>query len=142
MDRIYLLLILSLSLGCAPATTTTVSIQTPPETPKADHHEADVALTTAPSTPSDRTATDSVILIDVRTKEEWDTGHAATALHIPHDEISDRITEVTSDKDAEIVLYCKSGGRAGRAKSALEELGFTNVENAGGYEDIQERLSE
>ena len=76
------------------------------------------------------------IWIDVRTQEEWDSGHLEEAIHIPHEEITARISEVTSNKDATIHLYCRSGGRAGRAKSALEAIGFTNVVNDGGYEDI------
>ena len=76
------------------------------------------------------------IWIDVRTQEEWDSGHLEEAIHIPHEEIAARISEVTSNKDATIHLYCRSGGRAGRAKSALEAIGFTNVVNDGGYEDI------
>lgn len=83
-----------------------------------------------------------VIVIDVRSKEEWDTGHVEQAVHIPHTEIGDRIAEVTDDKDAKIVLYCAVGGRAGRAKTRLEELGFTNVENAGGFDDVKDRFQQ
>ena len=76
------------------------------------------------------------IWIDVRTQEEWDAGHLEEAVHIPHEQIAAKILEVTENKDATIHLYCRSGGRAGRAKSALEAIGFTNVINDGGYEDI------
>ncbi len=79
------------------------------------------------------------IVIDVRSKEEWDTGHVEHASHIPHTEIAQRIAEATDDKSAKIVVYCAAGGRAGKAKETLEELGFTNVENAGGYDDIKSR---
>ncbi len=91
----------------------------------------------SPATRDDANA----IVIDVRSADEWDTGHVASAVNIPHTEIADRIAEVTDDKGANIVLYCKSGGRAGRAKEALEGLGFTNVENAGGFDDVKERFS-
>ena len=76
------------------------------------------------------------IWIDVRTQEEWNSGHLEEAIHIPHEDIAARIGDITSNKDATIHLYCRSGGRAGRAKSALEAIGFTNVVNDGGYEDI------
>ena len=76
------------------------------------------------------------IWIDVRTQEEWDSGHLEEAIHVPHEQIVARIDQITSNKDATIHLYCRSGGRAGRAKSALDALGFNNVVNAGGYEDI------
>jgi len=82
------------------------------------------------------------VWIDVRTQEEWDSGHLEEAVHIPHEQIAARISEVTANKDATIHLYCRSGGRAGRAKSALEELGFTNVTNDGGYEDILKKREE
>jgi len=81
------------------------------------------------------------ILIDVRSQAEWDEGHVEQAVHIPHTEIADRISEVTDDKSANIVVYCKSGGRAGTAKKALEELGFTSVENIGGLQDAQDRFA-
>ena len=81
------------------------------------------------------------VWIDVRTLEEFDSGHLEQAFHIPHGEIAERISELTSDKDAVIHLYCKSGGRAGRAKSALEDLGFTHVLNDGGYEDLKKLVS-
>lgn len=79
------------------------------------------------------------IVIDVRSKEEWDAGHAEQAVHIPHTEIAQRISEVTDDKDARIIVYCAVGGRAEKARASLERLGFTNVENAGGYDDIKQR---
>ena len=82
------------------------------------------------------------IWIDVRTQEEWDAGHLEEAVHIPHEQIAAKILEVTEKKDATIHLYCRSGGRAGRAKSALEAIGFTNVINDGGYEDILKNRQE
>ncbi len=82
---------------------------------------------------------DDAVIIDVRSQQEWDGGHLAQAIHIPHTEIADRIGDVASDKDAKIVLYCAVGGRAGQAKEVLDELGYTNVENAGGYDDIKQR---
>lgn len=87
-----------------------------------------------------KTATDAPLIIDVRSKEEWDTGHLQQAINIPHTEIGDRIGEVTSQKDAKVIVYCRSGGRAGMAKTALEELGFPNVENAGGFDEIKVRF--
>tara|TARA_R110002095_G_C4119764_1_gene226199 strand:- start:75 stop:470 length:396 start_codon:yes stop_codon:yes gene_type:complete len=79
------------------------------------------------------------IVIDVRSQAEWDAGHVPQAIHIPHAEIADRIAEFTKDKQAKIVVYCAVGGRAGKAKAALMDLGYLNVENAGGYDDIKDR---
>lgn len=79
-------------------------------------------------------------VIDVRSQKEWDGGHVAEAVHIPHTEIAERISEVTDDRDAKIILYCAVGGRAGKAKTTLQELGYTDVENGGGLDDMQERF--
>lgn len=73
--------------------------------------------------------------IDVRTAEEYTAGHVGQAVNIPYEEIAQRISEVTTDKDAEIYVYCRSGRRSGIAKAALDEAGFTRVVNAGGLED-------
>ncbi len=80
------------------------------------------------------------LIIDVRTQEEWFEGHLENAVHIPHDEIADEIAKFSDDKGQRIVLYCRSGGRAGRALQALKKLGYTNVENAGGFDDVKKRF--
>ncbi len=81
-------------------------------------------------------------VIDVRSAAEFDTGHIEGAVNIPHNEIGTRIAEVTDDKDQAIVLYCRSGGRAGIALAALQKLGYTQVENAGGYQSLKEKLGQ
>lgn len=81
-------------------------------------------------------AADKAIWIDVRTKGEFDQGHLEKALHIPYQTIGDKISKVTKNKEALIKVYCKVGGRAGIAKSTLEKLGYKNVVNAGGYQQI------
>ena len=76
-------------------------------------------------------------IIDVRSDSEFAGGHIKDAHHIPHTEIGDRIGEVTDDKKAKIIVYCAAGVRSGKAKVTLESIGFTNVENGGGYDDMQ-----
>lgn len=80
--------------------------------------------------------TNKTIWIDVRTTEEFDSGHLKNAIHIPYQEISKKIAAVTKDKNADIRVYCKVGGRAGIAKKALEKIGYKNVTNSGGYKDL------
>lgn len=80
------------------------------------------------------------LIIDVRTQDEWDEGHVGSAIHIPHDEIGDEIAKHTKDKNRKIILYCRSGGRAGVALRTLKAMGFTNLENAGGYDDVKDTL--
>lgn len=76
------------------------------------------------------------IWIDVRTTEEYNSGHIEGAIHIPYEEIASRISEITSDKNATIHLYCRSGRRSGIAEGTLKSLGFTQAINEGGYEDL------
>lgn len=83
---------------------------------------------------------DSVYWIDVRTAAEYNTGHLEGAVNIPHGEIANEIGGLTQDKNAEIYVYCRSGGRAGKALNALEELGYTQVVNEGGYNDVVEKM--
>lgn len=81
------------------------------------------------------------VIVDVRSDKEYQAGHIEGALHKPHDRIDESISSLLPDKSRHIVLYCGSGKRAGIAKEKLEELGYTNVENAGGYEDMRKRLA-
>lgn len=82
------------------------------------------------------------VIMDVRSDEEYRAGHIEGALHLSYDSIDAGISELLPDKSQHIILYCGSGRRAGIAKETLEALGYTNVENAGGYEDLRTRLEE
>lgn len=75
--------------------------------------------------------TDGAALIDVRSPEEFASGHIEGARNIPVGEIGARSAEV-GDKDAVVVVYCRSGMRSAQAKSLLESAGFTQVHNLGG----------
>lgn len=76
------------------------------------------------------------IWIDVRTTDEFNAGHIAGAAHIPYEEIASRISEITTDKNATIHLYCRSGNRSGIAQQTLHAMGFNNALNEGGYEAL------
>lgn len=65
--------------------------------------------------------TDAPLVIDVRTREEFDAGHVPGALLIPHDQIAARLDEIPSNRD--IVLYCHSGRRSTLAERILAEHG-------------------
>lgn len=82
----------------------------------------------------------SVILLDVRSPEEYASGYLQGALNIPHDQIGAEIAAVAPNKSARIILYCRSGRRANNALETLRAMGYTNVSNYGGLEDAQERL--
>ncbi len=84
-------------------------------------------------------APDSVVYLDVRRPDEFAAGHVRGALLIPHDQLETRWTELQEYRDQRIVLYCRSGRRAGIADSLLRTKGFTRLENAGGLVDLQEQ---
>ncbi len=78
------------------------------------------------------------LLIDVRTRKEYNTGHIPTAINIPYTQIEKRTNEIP--KDRLIVVYCKVGGRSSVAESKLKELGYKNVLNFGGINSYPYKL--
>jgi len=77
------------------------------------------------------------LILDVRTAEEFASGHLDGALNIPHTVVAQHLDEIGTDKEHPIVLYCKSGGRAGRALKTLQSLGYTHLYNGGGLLEMQ-----
>ena len=75
------------------------------------------------------------IILDTRTREEYDQGHIPGAIQISHDEITEKAEEVLTDKDQLILVYCRSGRRSKIAAEALVELGYTNIKEFGGIID-------
>ena len=75
------------------------------------------------------------IIIDARTEEEFAEGHIANAILIPEYEIKDRAEKELPDKDALILVYCRSGRRSKIASEELVNLGYTNVKEFGGIID-------
>lgn len=76
-------------------------------------------------------------LIDVRTTEEFDAGHLENAIHIDYREILQQIDHITTHKDAEIYLYCRSGVRSAIAAQLLHSRGYYKAVNIGGYEALK-----
>lgn len=77
------------------------------------------------------------VVIDVRTKKEFDRGHLKNAVNIPHTEIKEKIKSHVVDKNRKVVVYCRSGRRSGIAKDILDEMGYRNVINGGGYKKLK-----
>ena len=75
------------------------------------------------------------IILDVRTREEYDEGHIPGATQISHEEIAEKAEDVLTDKDQMILVYCRSGRRSKIAAEALVELGYTNIKEFGGISD-------
>ncbi len=76
---------------------------------------------------------DEFIVIDVRTLEEFESGHIEDSSNIEWQEISS-ITD-TINKDQKIYLYCRSGRRSQNATNILIDLGYKDVTNLGGIKD-------
>lgn len=77
-------------------------------------------------------------LVDVRSAAEYQMGHAKGAVNIPVDQLAIRLSKGCELKtDADITLYCASGGRAGVAKTLLERAGYKRVTNAGGLANVR-----
>ena len=75
------------------------------------------------------------VIIDARTEEEFAEGHIKNAILIPEYEIKDRAEKELPDKDALILVYCRSGRRSKIASEELVKLGYTNVKEFGGIID-------
>ena len=75
------------------------------------------------------------VILDTRTREEYDQGHIPGAIQISHDEIMEKAEEMLTDKDQLILVYCRSGRRSKIAAEALVELGYTNIKEFGGIID-------
>lgn len=76
--------------------------------------------------------------IDVRTQAEYQADHIEGDINIPLAVIGDSAATLVTDKSAQIILYCRSGKRAGVALAELKALGYTNVKNAGGINDARQ----
>jgi len=69
--------------------------------------------------------TPSLVILDVRTPEEYWEGYLERAINIPVDELVDRLDELS--KDDQLLVYCRTGNRSRRAVNALLENGFTRI---------------
>ena len=72
-----------------------------------------------------------VLIVDVRSVEEFESGHIQGAINVPLNDISEN--EMFLNK--KIILYCQSGRRSGEAAILLEKLGYKNILDMGGIQD-------
>ena len=72
--------------------------------------------------------------IDVRTDQEYASGHVEQAVNIPYQDIAQGIATLGVGRNDTIYVYCRSGRRSGIAKQTLEGLGYTQVVNVGGLD--------
>ncbi len=79
------------------------------------------------------------IVLDVRTKGEYSSGHIRGSLNIPVDQLSNNTSRFT-DKNKVIITCCASGMRSGAAKSMLKSKGYTQVFNGGSWMSLQNKI--
>lgn len=105
--------------GCADSNTSPTTLPT--------------SLSSTPASPS--ASAHDVIIIDVRTPQEFSTGHLDGAINIDlsASDFTERITAL--DASATYVVYCRSGNRSAQAVTAMKGLGFTEITDAGGLQD-------
>ena len=75
------------------------------------------------------------IIVDVRTQEEYDSGHIPGAICIPNESIETEQPEELPDLDQIILIYCRSGNRSKQAAQKLFDMGYTNIYEFGGIND-------
>jgi phage shock protein E len=83
---------------------------------------------------------DGAPILDVRTKEEYATGHVQGSLNVPLQSLN-AANIVKLDKNKPVITCCASGMRSASAKRILEAQGFTKVYNGGGWSSVKNKLS-
>ena len=130
MKRFLCLTFTLFAAACGNAAQTQPPASTPVTPAASSAAASDAASAVAPK---------QVLLIDVRSPEEFAAGHLDGAINIPHEQIGEQIARFTQDKNAEIQLYCRSGRRSGVALETLQGMGYKNLNNLGAYDDLKKK---
>ena len=72
------------------------------------------------------------VIVDVRTRAEYDEGHIPGAICVPNESIGTKQPEALPDLEQTILAYCRSGRRSAEASEKLTAMGYTNVKDFGG----------
>ena len=80
-------------------------------------------------------ASQEVVVVDVRTREEYDGGHIENAVLVSNESIGSEMPEALPDKEATLLIYCRSGRRSKDAAQKLLALGYQSVYDFGGVID-------
>ena len=73
-----------------------------------------------------------VIILDVRTPQEYKDGHIDKAINVPNEDINTTPPKELPDKNAEILVYCRSGHRSKQASDKLVKMGYKHIYDFGG----------
>ena len=116
--------------------TTTVSSSQPGETTNTSTQPAEIIRLISPADAKAMLESNpDILLLDVRTPEEYAAGYIAGSVLIPYDQIEARAGELPADKSTPIIVYCRSGRRSAIAAEVLAELGYTEIYDLGGIQD-------
>lgn len=78
-----------------------------------------------------------IIILDVRSPQEYNEGHINGAINIPEYEIFTKANNILQNRNLKIIVYCKSGNRSKKAIKTFKKLGYENLYNLeGGIEAI------
>ncbi|HEY6124512.1 MAG TPA: rhodanese-like domain-containing protein [Steroidobacteraceae bacterium] len=69
----------------------------------------------------------NLVVLDVRTADEFAAGHVPGARNVSHDQLASRLDELAGARDKQVVLYCRSGRRTLLAEDILRKAGFKNL---------------
>jgi phage shock protein E len=73
------------------------------------------------------------LVIDVRTRTEFNSGHLPKAINIPLDEIESSLPRRVKDKNRVLLLHCQGGSRSSAAAKKLKSMGYARAFNLGSY---------
>jgi rhodanese-related sulfurtransferase len=79
------------------------------------------------------------IILDVRSKGEYQQGHIKGSMHIPVDQLSNNLSKL-KNKDTVVITCCASGMRSGAAKKILQSNGYREVHNCGSWISLQSKI--
>ncbi len=83
--------------------------------------------------------TEKAVLLDVRTKQEYESGHIENSENIPLQQIEKVLAKIT-DKNTPLFVYCQSGARSSSSTSTLKQMGYLNVANIGGISSYRGKV--
>ena len=83
--------------------------------------------------------TEKAMLLDVRTKEEYESGHIENSENIPLQQIEKVLDKIT-DKNTPLFVYCQCGARSSSATTALKQMGYQDVTNIGGISSYRGKV--
>jgi len=82
---------------------------------------------------------EGAVILDVRSKSEYDGGHIKNSVNIPVDQLQGNLSKL-KDKNKPVITCCASGIRSASAKSILQNNGYKNVYNGGGWTSLNNKM--